>query len=545
MELTGTQFEQLERALLSAYPDEGSLRRMVRIVFTEALQAVAEGSDHTERVDKLIEWAEAKGKVVDLVRGAHRRNHGNEQLKNFCRTAYSQNLLEAACADRPEVLPQDMVFAFVGLPLSDIPIAQVVSAGRAVLPPGASENPDDMDFKDFNNDELLPVMRLYGFLRLALAKFTRRKDQPPTLVLFARELHQALEDASSAKTPLFQWIQRVETECQIPAEPASPQLVVSTKQGTLEVSLMVTVRRYSKQPPDQPLQYQVDGCLYFDQIVGRPSPGGPPKPPLALSLPEAPDQLGVVCPWEQVAERTDQFLTAAKDQLKYPVKQELGYRSYMLSVELFLPLDYMGAEVDRWPRAPRQELLGQGYGVIVRFGDRISDDERLNELFLVWDKLQELLQSPTSDIDLHGRFESPANLSEYATWQNLEAKLKQKIGIKLSCGLPESSTDQKGLFEAILYGDVPIAVWTRSTDLVEPDPESGEPRAVEISRALDTFLTVEHFRQPGTLSEELKRVRQAALSEGAEGIKGRCLGDHISFLLDNPDRLPLFPQLGS
>ncbi len=544
MELTGAQFEKLETALIQAYPDEGSLKRMVRIVFTEALQTVAEGSNHTERVDKLIEWAEAKGKVVDLVRGAHRRNHGNEQLKNFCHT-YSQDLLKGACTDMLEVLPQDTVFAFIGLPLSAIPIAQVVSAGLAVLTPGASENPDDMDFKDFSNDELLPVMRLYGFLRLALAKFPQPKDQPPTLLLFARELHQDVDDASSAKTPLFQWIQRVEAECQIPTGSASPQPVVSTKQGALEVSLMVTVRRYFKQLPNQPLQYQVDGCLYFDQIDGRPSLDEPLKPPLALSLPDAPDQLGVVCPWEKVAERTDQFLSVAIGQLNNQVKQELGYKYYRLSVELFLPLDYMGAEVDRWPRAPRQEPLGKDYGVIVRFCDRINDDERLNELFLVWDGLQELLQSPNGDIDLSGQFESPADLGEYATWQNLEAKLKQKIGIKLCCGLPESSPDQKGLFEAILYGDVPIAVWTRSTDLVEPDPESGEPLAVQISQALDTFLTVEHFRQPVTLSEKLKRVRQAALSVSAEGIKGRCLGDHISFLLDNPERLPLFPQLGS
>ncbi|MBD1919458.1 effector-associated domain EAD1-containing protein [Leptolyngbya sp. SLC-A1] len=528
---------------MKAYPDEGKLKRMVRIVFGKALQAVAEGSDHTERVDKLIEWAEAEGKVVDLVRGAHRHNHLNEQLRNFCST-YSQELLKESCADMPNVLQQDTVFAFVGLPLTAaIPIAQVVSTGLAVLPSGASDNPDDIDFKDFSNDELLPVMRLYGFLRLALAKFPQPKDQPPTLLLFARELHQAVEEP--AKTPLVEWIRRVEAEYKISAEPASSQPGASTKQGMLEVSLMVTVRRYSKQLPNQPLQYQVDGCLYFDQVVGRPSLGEPPKPPVALSLPEAPDELGVVCPWEQVAERTDQFLSAAIRQLNHPVKQELGYKYYRLSIELFLPLDYMGAEVDRWPRVSRQEPLGKAYGVIVRFCDRINDDERLNELFLVWDKLQSLLKSPNGNIDLHRQFESPTNLGEYASWQNLEANLKQKIGIKLCCGLPESSPDQKGLFEAILYSDVPIAVWTRSTDLVEPDPESGELRAVEISKALDSFLTVERFRQPVTLSDELKRVRQAALSVSAEGIKGRCLGDHISLLLDNPDRLPLFPQLGS
>ena len=81
--LTGEQFEQLEQALLSAYPTEAKLKRMVRITFGIPLQSVAEGTNQTERVDQLIEWAETEERLSELVSGAQRQNPGNAKLKAF------------------------------------------------------------------------------------------------------------------------------------------------------------------------------------------------------------------------------------------------------------------------------------------------------------------------------------------------------------------------------------------------------------------------------------------------------------------------------
>jgi endonuclease G len=84
--LTGEQFEQLGQALISAYPTEAKLKRMIRITFSKTLQEVAEGNNHTERVDQLIEWAESEGQLSKLIAEAQRQNPGNPKLQAFVAT---------------------------------------------------------------------------------------------------------------------------------------------------------------------------------------------------------------------------------------------------------------------------------------------------------------------------------------------------------------------------------------------------------------------------------------------------------------------------
>ena len=547
MELNGAQYEQLEKALSEAYPNEASLSRMVRITFDKRLNELAEGGNHIERIDKLIEWAEAEGREADLIRGAHRRNPTNERLKRFCQD-HSQLLLIEACLDNMSKIEDETVQSLVRLSLSTLPIDKIETAVFSVLPSGASDDLDDKDLGDFRNKDLVPPVRLYGFLKLALAKYPWAvSKQQPTLLLFARELGLVLAADLPAKVELSQWIHQVESELG-PSLPLVSSTAPSRRpEGTLEASLMITVRLYSKQQKDKALQYRVSGCLYFDQITGRTPPSLEPKPPVELSLPEAQDQLGVVCPWKQLPERTDQFLAVAVHQLTHELKQELGYRNHkLLTIELFLPLEYMGEAIDQWTRTTRQaETLGKEYGIIVRFCDRLDDDERLNAISLVWEELKKLLKAPNGGGILQERFELTEDLNQYSSWRYLEVKLKEKLGLKWCCGLPETTEDQKKLFEAILFGDIPIAVWTRSADIVRSYQDPGGGQALNLSQVLTPFISAKCLHHLGTLAEMLIRDRRQAWSEASEEKKGRCLGDHIAFLLDNPDRLPLPPLLAS
>ena len=53
------------------------------------------------------------------------------------------------------------------------------------------------------------------------------------------------------------------------------------------------------------------------------------------------------------------------------------------------------------------------------------------------------------------------------------------------------------------------------------------------------------FQHPNRLANKLKDVRKTKTCPDKEDERyGRCLGDHIACLLDNPDRLPLPDQLG-
>jgi hypothetical protein len=88
LKLKGKQFRQLKEALLSAFPHRAKLKQMVRCGLEENLDAIATGQDYDEVVFKLIEWAEANGKLQKLlivVRSEEDEgNSGNADLKRIC-----------------------------------------------------------------------------------------------------------------------------------------------------------------------------------------------------------------------------------------------------------------------------------------------------------------------------------------------------------------------------------------------------------------------------------------------------------------------------
>src|SRR5436305_14832839 len=82
MELRGTQRQELLAALLAAFPTLGDLTEMVRYGLDIALaEVVPTGGSLREVVFNLNQWAEARGRLADLVEAALAANPGNPQLK--------------------------------------------------------------------------------------------------------------------------------------------------------------------------------------------------------------------------------------------------------------------------------------------------------------------------------------------------------------------------------------------------------------------------------------------------------------------------------
>jgi len=79
MPLTGSEFQQLQQALLSAFPTGASLGQMVRFGLDESLDAIATGNLST-MVFQLITWADAQGRVAELVAEAQKANPRNPAL---------------------------------------------------------------------------------------------------------------------------------------------------------------------------------------------------------------------------------------------------------------------------------------------------------------------------------------------------------------------------------------------------------------------------------------------------------------------------------
>ncbi|MEL7331061.1 MAG: effector-associated domain EAD1-containing protein [Cyanobacteria bacterium J06560_2] len=533
MELNGRQIDRLTQALQEAYPEESNLKQLLRYELDEKLQNIAKGT-HTNLAFQVFEWAEEKSWQSKLIRAAHRRNPSNAQMREFCLSVEDALLKDAIAENFTGLSSQDIESLIAGLRQDDIPFESIERSAIAALPAGAHDNSDDADYRDLKGTNLLPVMRLCGLFGLFLTKYPKTPEGEPRLLCFAQALQEAL--GATSQMPLSAWIEQ-HTVAAASASVSLPQRRHPTQlAGTLQVSLMVTITLSTESTAEQ-LRYLVEGYLYFDQLGAQPDRELPPLQ--ALSLPETDTQLGVDCTWKQVKSYVAQYFEAANDQLAR-LQQELCFDYYELFVEIFLPFEKLGDPVDQWlcrVSSRRQEPLGTENGVIVRISDRLHDGSlRFNAWKKSWARLQAFLAPPSSVTSLDSHVESVQDFSR--SWSRLQHDLRQSFGLKLCCGLPNRAKERVSLFDAVFHSDTSLALWTRSCSLLNPNDDA----PLDISDELVPFLEVNGIQNMEQLAAKLTSVRQAARAEVGNDKEGQCLGDHLAFLLDNPDRLPLLSQ---
>jgi hypothetical protein len=224
-------------------------------------------------------------------------------------------------------------------------------------------------------------------------------------------------------------------------------------------------------------------------------------------------QKGTACQLEEIPTVLDKFL-------KLSLRHLVGKR-YDLTVEAFLPMDYLCMDVDKWKLAdPAFEgehyVIGTKYRVIVRSQERLEPkylDSRLNQWYANWDRVKSSWESVPNDTD----FEHLDNL-ESCNWKRLVANLTQKLGLKLTCGLIEMY--KKDLFTSVLKAASPVALWARGNC-------SDWDLATEMNKILLTNPMLE-------LSEIIRKKRaDADLEDQPE----EYLGSHLSLLWEDPHRL--------
>ncbi len=79
----GERLQQFQKALLSAFPTPAKLKQMVRFRLDENLEAITGGANLSETISNLIQWAEAEGKLEELLIAARKENPGNPVLRKF------------------------------------------------------------------------------------------------------------------------------------------------------------------------------------------------------------------------------------------------------------------------------------------------------------------------------------------------------------------------------------------------------------------------------------------------------------------------------
>lgn len=90
MDWPGKAIDALHQALLSAYPQEADLKRLVRTELDLRLNRVAGGRNYSDLVFELIESLEAEDKLDDLLAAARRKNSTNKQLQSLSESLIKQ-----------------------------------------------------------------------------------------------------------------------------------------------------------------------------------------------------------------------------------------------------------------------------------------------------------------------------------------------------------------------------------------------------------------------------------------------------------------------
>jgi len=104
--LDGKQIKQLADSLLGAFTGFDDLARVVRVALNEPLyHIVDQRASLTDQVWKLVEWAEARGKVRDLIRAAVAQIPGNVRLRAAAEAVFGKGLLDEIAPQLPAGSP--------------------------------------------------------------------------------------------------------------------------------------------------------------------------------------------------------------------------------------------------------------------------------------------------------------------------------------------------------------------------------------------------------------------------------------------------------
>ncbi|KYC35638.1 hypothetical protein WA1_07420 [Scytonema hofmannii PCC 7110] len=117
MNLVGTQKKQFGEALIDAFPRKNDLEMMLSYELDWNLNQIVCGSNYKEIVFELIQWAEARGKIKELLQTAKKANPGNPQLQNFSlssadnldTTTHSEIRLSPKPPESPEKIRRQML----------------------------------------------------------------------------------------------------------------------------------------------------------------------------------------------------------------------------------------------------------------------------------------------------------------------------------------------------------------------------------------------------------------------------------------------------
>lgn len=235
---------------------------------------------------------------------------------------------------------------------------------------------------------------------------------------------------------------------------------------------------------------------------------------------------GILSSSEELNKKLSELITEAEKYLK----NECSCKgtSYTLTIELFLPWNYLGEDFDIRITYKDEygeiRPIGERYRLIIRCLDYYQP-YNFNNLVKRWERKKCLCSEDHSNylVELD-------RLDELRRWRTLanEWHKNEKIGVKLLCCLPIKDSDLKeSFFKTILRGGVVFALWSRQDNLSEGN----------LSDLINSIVSWECVQNLNLLCQNVLEKRgDAHQEENAH----QYLGYHLGILCENPERIPSY-----
>jgi hypothetical protein len=168
----------------------------------------------------------------------------------------------------------------------------------------------------------------------------------------------------------------------------------------------------------------------------------------------------------------------------------------------------------------------------VRSYDRVIKPQLRNDFAKAWSWRKEWLAQNPEPTALDERI---CHLTEIDCIRmgTFRETLKEKIGIKITCPLPESEAEMLKFLQAMLESGISMGTWTRSREQLTAHS------AVEVNQCWSSDLILNH----GEFLERVRGIRAFAFDE--QESPEQHWGGHLTVLWDDLERMPVLEPLHS
>ena len=514
MKLSKAERHELFEALLDAYPSYNPLEIMVSFGLEENLEEIAGAGILKDVVFNLIQWAESQGKLEPLIRGVYEENSGNPRLKAF----YQQQF--------PFASP--IISKITSEHWNDIsPILSEIDYD--ILQETCRETLRNIKNIEDHVPQIINVKNLRTLKEILLEKYPLIRGNIPTILEFAERLAKNKQIAHTDKEKIEFWLKKIAKEkninlpiyTEIPPSSTvhSHLLIIIEKESvsdnfTLQAELMPNYDERNKFPKTESIYSDEDGLI--------------------------------ICNFDEIKDKIYQFIKK--------VKLMPQYRKHTLTIELFLPIDYLEKHLDLEEISAGNDQLkaiGYQYQFVTRCLKRylVTEEtnfgEFLNKLEKKWDCFQDFLQNHFVDANLQENFIYLDNndIIEVDQWDEFSRandwEKDNKIALNIAVDFPNNYEKKEKIFNCILRGGIPIFLWHKCSKLT----------CDEIRQELTNILTIDSLKKTRILlnniwetrknaQDQYTKDKKNALNQQEQPQSADYFGYQLGFLCDHPYRVP-------